>query len=426
MEELNKEKEDENSNNEEEGIEELTVIITTSAIKSHPSTELIEEVINSFKQCSGLYNTKKIIICDGFIPSSKSSYKQGKLSPFDASNYQKYLNNIKERFIPSCDVIIRDSRCGFASNVRYCLTHKVKTKYVMIVQHDMTFIRGVNVRSIVRKMIGSDVNYIGFPSPSVMKLYTTYSNCKNFRNELLSFVAQNLSSPIPPSHLTSDLLVNNNTDDDNDNDVSDNVNSNNDFNIIGDDENDCIDKKDINIENDMKKSGGGIRLKSNYGKRYVVKYYQQKYGLKLIPLLFWYDRTHIANVDYYNNFVFGKKHQIPNSNYKIKVNNFIEDSFGTFVRQDISARGFDGFLDYNCFMYLEDYDESLDSEENGDYYDPNENVTMHLNGRRYMTDDTFNEVFGDEIINNRVAKKIKKENTNYKAVIDASVFDIFE
>ena len=43
-------------------MEDLTVIITTSYIKSHPSTELIENVINNLPT----YNYNIIIVCDGY------------------------------------------------------------------------------------------------------------------------------------------------------------------------------------------------------------------------------------------------------------------------------------------------------------------------------------------------------------------------
>lgn len=243
----NEEKEQEIETEEERGIEELTVVITTSAVQSHPSTELIEEVINSFKQCKGLYYTKKIIICDGFIPSHthKSSFKQGKISSTTAENYTKYIEKLKEKKWPNNDVIVRSSRKGFASNVRYCLKHKVSTKFVLIVQHDMKFIRGVDLRSIVEKMMRSDVNYIGFPSPSVMKLYTTYTNLNLFRNQILSFIPLHLSSPILPSHLE------NNPDNDSDNDDNNNDNNNTNNN---DNNNEC----NINNNNNINEEDGSV------------------------------------------------------------------------------------------------------------------------------------------------------------------------
>lgn len=44
-------------------------------------------------------------------------------------------------------------------------------------------------------------------------------------------------------------------------------------------------------------------------------------GCKLIPLLFWYDSTHIASVKYYNEFVFHPKRFL-------KHGGFIEDELG--------------------------------------------------------------------------------------------------
>ena len=44
----------------------LTIIITTSPIKSHPSTYILDQVIESFNFIDGLNDCKKIIICDDY------------------------------------------------------------------------------------------------------------------------------------------------------------------------------------------------------------------------------------------------------------------------------------------------------------------------------------------------------------------------
>lgn len=46
--------------------EQLTVIISTSATQSNPSTLLVEVVASSFRRVSGLSNCRKVIVCDGF------------------------------------------------------------------------------------------------------------------------------------------------------------------------------------------------------------------------------------------------------------------------------------------------------------------------------------------------------------------------
>lgn len=65
----------------------LTVVVTTSPVVSHPSTGLIDAVLDSFRFAAGLRECPTLIVCDGFKlksegtsrRESRRSYRQGEL-----------------------------------------------------------------------------------------------------------------------------------------------------------------------------------------------------------------------------------------------------------------------------------------------------------------------------------------------------------
>ena len=78
------------------------------------------------------------------------------------------------------------------------------------------------------------------------------------------------------------------------------------------------------------------QIEKNTGKD-IKQYYDQHFGMPLIPLNFWYDRPHICSVRFYKDFVFGQKHYDYVRNDSFKVSNFIEDSFGQIEKNDIKT-----------------------------------------------------------------------------------------
>ena len=78
---------------------ELTIIITTSPIKSHPSTELLDDTINAFKLVDGLDDCDKIIMCDGYniVEDDKIAFKKAKVTARIIVNYTKFIDKIKKK-----------------------------------------------------------------------------------------------------------------------------------------------------------------------------------------------------------------------------------------------------------------------------------------------------------------------------------------
>jgi hypothetical protein len=116
----------------------------------------------------------------------------------------------------------------------------------------------------------------------------------------------------------------------------------------------------------------------NYECRLISRYnifyedYKKKSNLcdlPIIPLLFWYDKPHICRTSYYKEYVFGTKHLIIKTNKKISVKNFIEDSFGQVLKENVKSGGYPEFVKYNSFLYCDD---------------PSNPAIAHINGRKYI------------------------------------------
>eukprot|EP00434_Breviolum_minutum_P043637 symbB.v1.2.038909.t1/scaffold6236.1/size19760/2 len=91
--------------------------------------------------------------------------------------------------------------------------------------------------------------------------------------------------------------------------------------------------------------------------------------ISLMPIIFWYDSTHIAVVEHYKSLVFG-----PNEAYT--AGNFVEETFGVRQRNDIMANGMGNgvhakYGTYHCI--------SLSSDGS------RRPLICHLNGVRFLT-----------------------------------------
>ena len=272
---------------------DLTIVITTSPIKSNPSTDLLERVFKSFKKVNHLTDCPKIIVCDGYKIGDVHKYKSGVITGESAAKYQEYIAKLKSLILKNTfsntELIVRNKRCGFASNIEFSLDH-VKTKYIFVYQHDWTIEKPVDISKIIQIMNKhDDVKYVGFMTSLTAK-----------------FIDQ--------------------------------------------------------MDNSWRK-----QIEKNTGKD-IKQYYDQHFGMPLIPLNFWYDRPHICSVRFYKDFVFGQKHYDYVRNDSFKVSNFIEDSFGQIEKNDIKTNGLIGHARYGTYLL----------------YENDEPVLYHEDGRRII------------------------------------------
>jgi len=123
-------------------------------------------------------------------------------------------------------------------------------------------------------------------------------------------------------------------------------------------------------------------------------------GLRLVPVIFWYDSTHITSVQHYKSLVFG-----PGEPYK--PGNFVEETFGIRQRNDIMAKGMAQhsakYGTYHCLSH------SCDGSRRP--------LICHLNGVRFLTPeqraergypaDPPKEFFPSRCMVNRRQRKLK-------------------
>ena len=117
---------------------QLTIIITASYIKSHPSIKLIKKVLNSVKKIN--HNNSHIILAHDYNNNL---------------NYQKYLKKLNQYLNnqnnSNIQVITRSSKGHLTGNIRNAMQH-VQTKYLLVMQHDLPFIKKLNIHQVIEDM----------------------------------------------------------------------------------------------------------------------------------------------------------------------------------------------------------------------------------------------------------------------------------
>ncbi len=139
----------------------LSIVITTSPIRSHPSTQMIDKVLASLHIKDAW---QVIIVCDGYRVSEKHELKRGVITPIQVLNYLQYIDNLKTNSPKNYTVLVRERRYGFAKNVRYGLEQCV-SDYVLVVQHDFMFVEPIDFEQLVAQhFVAGEINYLTFKS----------------------------------------------------------------------------------------------------------------------------------------------------------------------------------------------------------------------------------------------------------------------
>ena len=334
-------------------MDSLDVIITTSYVQSCPSTSLIDKTIESLSLLIGIDNLVLYIICDGYniIPNGNRKFiKSGLIYQQDALDYEEYITNLYSKYTSKNIIILKQKdHNGYAKNVKYCVDNYIKSKYFMILQHDHIFIKNINVNNIINCLELNDINYIGFPS---------ITNSNEVNNRLVRIEFRKFLLDIE-SAINDYIKLN-----------DDNRNK-----IINKKEYEIYDKKgNINFLIDQTPNRD---LVTNI----ILNYFMEIYGLKLMPLVFWYDKTHVCRTDYYRNNIF-------NNNDDIKIISFIEDTFGINQKNDIIKNGIGIFDKYKSFLYYDNFPDNI--------------IIKHNCGRHFLTDD-------DRLKRITLSKSIKKD-----------------
>lgn len=351
----------------------LTIIVTTSPIKSHPSTELLERTFDTFA-FGGLefMKCRKVIVCDGVRvqdetgsiskkhANAKQALRNGIATTEQADNYSEF----KKRLIqlcreapddsPFCNTRVEElsTRHGYGFALRHALRHCVTTPYVCVIQHDRTFMRPTPMTEAVMAMWHHPrVKYIGISMRSNLIYREIFMSKygKPAHDDLGQLVLR-------PKELVVDATK------------------------YGPDS-ESVRKMAIPT---AKLRANLESLKETYmhsaqsaGQREWLVDNPMPPGLHqmtLTPTIFWYDNTHLVETVHYRDFIFNPLFKM------VAKGGFVEDKTSPVIAKAVERLGLvDGHARFGCYL-LDDH--------SGFFF------TGHLDGGSYISRAEKEEQFG--------------------------------
>jgi len=302
----------------------LTVLVQTSPIPSHPSTALLEALVRSFQHCDGLLEARIIVVCDGCgeeslterkeaednDSSTKENYKHGKTTTAEtAARYRQHLQQLRHMveqrqapFVPqahgSMELLELAERHGSARAIQAVFDQGlVQTPLVMICQHDNFFVRPFPLfRSCVHAMTNTLETGM-----NVKCLHFLSTSTLNYKEK----VQKRYGVEIPTRSIQLPMIM----------------------------------------DSENHKNDQAMTTTTT---------------VTLVPLLFWYGRTHLSYTQHYQTQILDRN---------LKPGDHLEELLGVTQLRDIQQRGFDtAFPEYGTYVV-----------EDGQ---PQEEVIYHLSGRR--------------------------------------------
>ncbi|MDA7814862.1 glycosyltransferase [Pontimonas sp.] len=112
---------------------DLTVLVVASPVKSHPSTRILDETLESLK------THVNIEIGHPDVPFVISHDGLSTFAPrYVRKDFEGYLDRVRDRYPHNTMVVRLPRRRGLTQNIANGLAH-VATPFVLIVQHDLPF-----------------------------------------------------------------------------------------------------------------------------------------------------------------------------------------------------------------------------------------------------------------------------------------------
>lgn len=123
---------------------ELTIIITSHPVPSHPNIYMLKRVLNSYKLIkygnSTVYDSCPIILAHDYFETPKYiTYLE---------NIKKYIKDLKKNNIT---IIKRDTHGHLSGNIRNAMK-LVKTEFIIVAQQDLEFVRSFDIGTIIQDM----------------------------------------------------------------------------------------------------------------------------------------------------------------------------------------------------------------------------------------------------------------------------------
>ncbi len=371
----------------------LTIIVTTSPVKSNPSTELLEKVFETFKYGGDdfAYKCRKVIICDGFRTrdegttkkhtNDKQSMRNGIVTSEQSQNYLGFKENLKRLCrecnepgisSPFCNTTVHelDDRQGYGFALRDGLRKCVATPYVIVIQHDRTFMRPAPIAETIRAMwYNSNIKYVGMNMRSNLMMRDQFVGQYGgaYSDEMLACILRPPELLLdakqfgPDSHSTQNME-------------------------FGDE------KLHKNILALVETYKGSQQCLDNIESLKTSQVPEDKCQLSLTPTLFWYDNVHICETSHYRDFIFDPQYRM------VVRGGFVEDKLSPVIKKTAERLGLrEGHSRFGCFI-LDDH--------SGMFF------TGHLDGGSYMTPEQKQKLIDKHRLSNAEKKAKKKQHTS--------------
>ncbi|KAL9180117.1 hypothetical protein ACHAXT_008087 [Thalassiosira profunda] len=372
----------------------LTIIVTTSPIRSNPSTELLERTFDTFSFAGDdfAYECSKVIVCDGCrvldeesdreekkdesnppkitrkYSNVKQTLRNGIATIDQAENYQEF----KRRLRKLCDeanasdrtknpfrnarVVELDERHGYGFALRHALYHCVDTPYVCVIQHDRTFMRPTPIKATIHAMENNPnqrIKYVGLSMRSNLMPYDIFAG-KYGRRDIDDFKSMILR----PEELRIGGHV---------------------YGANGSSVDNMTPPK-----NEKRRKVQEALIKTYRGSHQYRNYQEQSKGeekkdgfhqLTLTPTLYWYDNTHIVRTWHYRDFVFKPQYKM------VARGGFVEDKLSPCMIRSCERLGLrEGHAKFGCYI-LDDHSGLM--------------FTGHLDGGSFLTADLHRDPKND-------------------------------
>lgn len=133
---------------------QITILIPTSPIPSHPSTAILDETISNLRK----YTDAPIIIMEDGVHESLAS----RTEDYDAYK-QAIFEKIESGEYGRCFEINFEHHTHQAEMTKQALKHHVKTPLIMFVEHDTSIIGDVPFKELCDLVeLSNEINYIRF------------------------------------------------------------------------------------------------------------------------------------------------------------------------------------------------------------------------------------------------------------------------
>ena len=395
----------------------LTIIVTTSPIRSHPSTDMLETTFATFPYAGNefAYDCHKVIVCDGCrvieddkdntssngreekkddattnrpkitrkYSNVKQTLRNGIATSDQAKNYTEFkcrLRNLCEKAnrptettnpFRNTQVVELEERHGYGFALRHALYHCVNTPYVCVIQHDRTFMRPTPIHRVVSTMDNdpqNKVKYVGMSMRSNLMYHDIFSGKYGRRA-----VDEYNTMILRPKEL-----------------------------CIGDGiygaEGTSVQKMIIPKNERLRKTQESLAVTYRGTHQYLI-YDEQSteqldegyHQLSLSPTVFWYDNTHIVQTAHYRDFIFNPQYKM------VARGGFVEDKLSPCMVRSCERLGLtEGHAKFGCYL-LDDHSGTV--------------FTGHLDGGSYMSASDHYNKDGPYAAKMREGEKLSKQSS---------------